>query len=41
VSLVTYLGSAIATRLGEGAIKRLHLIDSIHDEWGGLLDSDL
>ena len=41
VSFVTYLGSALATRLGEGAIERLHLIDSIHDEWGGLIDSDL
>jgi DNA-binding MurR/RpiR family transcriptional regulator len=41
VSLLTYLCSALATRLGEGALDRLKLIDSIHEEWGDLIAAEL
>lgn len=37
VSLLSYLCSAMGTRLGEMAIERLHLIDTIHDDWGDLV----
>jgi DNA-binding MurR/RpiR family transcriptional regulator len=40
VSLMTYLCSALAARLGEGAIDRLRVIDSIHAEWGELIAAD-
>jgi DNA-binding MurR/RpiR family transcriptional regulator len=41
VSLLTYLCSALATRLGESAIDRLKTIDSIHEEWGDLIATEL
>jgi DNA-binding MurR/RpiR family transcriptional regulator len=41
VSLMTYLCAAVATRIGEPAIERLHRIESIHDEWGDLVGPDL
>ena len=41
VSLLTYLCSALATRLGEGAIERLKVIDGIHEEWGDLIATEL
>jgi DNA-binding MurR/RpiR family transcriptional regulator len=41
VSLMTYICSAVATRIGEPAIERLHRIESIHDAWGDLADPDL
>ncbi len=41
VSLMTYLCSALATRLGESAMERLQRIDSIHEEWADLVTTDL
>lgn len=41
VSLLTYLCAALALRIGQAAIERLRAIDSIHEEWGDLLPSDL
>lgn len=41
VSLITYLCSAIAMRIGQTAIERLHFIENIHDEWGDLVPGDL
>lgn len=41
VSLLTYLCSALAARLGEGAIERLRVIDDIHEEWGDLVASEI
>ena len=41
VSLLTYLCSSLALRIGEGAIERLGFIDALHEEWGDLLDTDL
>lgn len=41
VSLVTYLCSALALRIGQGAIERMHFIESIHEEWGDLVPGDL
>lgn len=41
VSLMTFLCSSLALRLGDGAIERLRFIDRIHEEWGDLLDDDL
>ena len=37
VSLVTYLCSALALKIGQAAIERLHFIEQIHDEWGDVL----
>ena len=34
VSLVTYLCSALALKIGQAAIERLQFIEQIHDEWG-------
>jgi DNA-binding MurR/RpiR family transcriptional regulator len=39
VSLMTYLCSALAVRIGESAIERLRLIDEIHAEWGELINT--
>jgi len=39
VSLMTYLCSALAARIGESAIERLRLIDEIHAEWGELINT--
>ncbi len=41
VSLITYLCSAVALRIGEDAIERLHFIERIHEEWGDLVPGDL
>ncbi len=41
VSLVTYLCSAIALRIGQSAIERLQFIENIHEEWGDLVPGDL
>jgi DNA-binding MurR/RpiR family transcriptional regulator len=41
VSLLTFLCSALAARLGEPAIERLRVIDAIHEEWGELVASEL
>ncbi len=41
VSLITYLCSALAMRLGQAAIERLEFIQNIHDEWGDLVPGDL
>jgi DNA-binding MurR/RpiR family transcriptional regulator len=41
VSLLTYLCSALAARLGETAIERLRVIDSIHEEWGDVVASEI
>jgi len=41
VSLITYLCSALALRMGEAAIERLRFIENIHDEWGDLVPGDL
>jgi DNA-binding MurR/RpiR family transcriptional regulator len=41
VSLLTYLCSALAARLGESAIERLRVIDNIHEEWGELVASEI
>jgi DNA-binding MurR/RpiR family transcriptional regulator len=41
VSLITYLCSAIAMRIGQTAIERLQFIENIHDEWGDLVPGDL
>lgn len=41
VSLTTYLSSALALRLGQGAIERLEFIDRIHEEWDDLLTEDI
>jgi DNA-binding MurR/RpiR family transcriptional regulator len=41
VSLLTYLCSALAVRLGESAIERLRVIDSIHEEWGDIASSEI
>lgn len=40
VSLLTYLCSALALRIGEAAIDRLEFIDRIHAEWGEGPDDD-
>lgn len=37
VSLISYLCSSLAALLGEATINRLRLIDSIHHEWGDLV----
>lgn len=41
VSVLTYLCSSLALRIGQAAIERLEAIDAIHDEWGDLLPGDL
>jgi DNA-binding MurR/RpiR family transcriptional regulator len=41
VSLVTYLCSALALKLGQVAIERLSFIEEIHDEWGEVLTGDM
>jgi DNA-binding MurR/RpiR family transcriptional regulator len=41
VSLVTYLCSALALKLGQPAIERLHFIEQIHDEWGDMLSGEI
>jgi hypothetical protein len=41
VSLLTYLCSALAARLGETAVDRLRVIDGIHEEWGDLVASEI
>lgn len=41
VSLITYLCSAIASRIGQSALERLQYIESIHDEWGDLISGDI
>ncbi|MBS7537351.1 hypothetical protein [Ancylobacter lacus] len=33
--------SAVALRIGEDAIGRLHFIERIHEEWGDLVPGDL
>ena len=40
VSLVTYLCSALALKLGPSALDRLHLIERIHSDWGEVLSGD-
>lgn len=41
VSLLTYLCSALALRIGQSAIERLQFIDRIHEEWGDILSGDI
>jgi len=41
VSMVTYLCSALALKLGQAAIERLHFIEQIHDEWGEVLSGEI
>jgi DNA-binding MurR/RpiR family transcriptional regulator len=41
VSVITYLCSALATKLGQAAMERLQFIESIHEEWGDLVPGDL
>ena len=41
VSLVTYLCSALALKLGQAAIERLHFIEQILDEWGEVLSGEI
>ena len=41
VSLITYLCSALAVRIGQSAIERVQFIENIHDEWGDLVPGDL
>lgn len=40
VSLLTYLCAALAARIGERGVDRLRFIDSIHAEWGDLLEPE-
>jgi DNA-binding MurR/RpiR family transcriptional regulator len=41
VSLITYVCSALALKIGQAAIERMHFIENIHDEWGDLVPGDL
>lgn len=41
VSLLTYLCSALALRIGQSAIERLEFIDQIHEDWGDVLTGDI
>ncbi len=41
VSLLTYLCSALALRIGQSAIERLQFIDRLHEEWGDMLSGDI
>ncbi|MCE7027725.1 MurR/RpiR family transcriptional regulator [Jiella avicenniae] len=41
VSLLSFLCSSLALRIGQDAIDRLQFIDRIHEEWGEVLTEDL
>ncbi|WP_046868071.1 MurR/RpiR family transcriptional regulator [Microvirga massiliensis] len=41
VSLLTYLCSALALKIGQSAIERLQFIDQIHQDWGEVLTGDI
>ena len=41
VSLITYLCSALALKIGQTAFDRLQFIQEIHDDWGDLVPGDL
>jgi DNA-binding MurR/RpiR family transcriptional regulator len=41
VSVLTYLCSALALRIGSVALQRIQQIEQIHDEWGDLLPGDM
>ncbi|WP_102224907.1 MurR/RpiR family transcriptional regulator [Acidimangrovimonas sediminis] len=41
VSLITYLCSAVAVRIGQSAIERIEFIENIHSEWGDIVPGDL
>jgi DNA-binding MurR/RpiR family transcriptional regulator len=41
VSLLTYLCSALALKIGQSAINRLQFIDQIHQDWGEVLSGDI
>lgn len=41
VSLITYLCSALALKIGQTAFDRLQFIEEIHDDWGDLVPGDL
>ncbi|MET0427618.1 MAG: MurR/RpiR family transcriptional regulator [Microvirga sp.] len=41
VSLLTYLCSALAMKIGQAAIERLEYIDQIHQDWGEILSGDI
>jgi len=41
VSLITYLCSALASKIGQTAVERMQLIETIHDEWGDLVPGEL
>jgi DNA-binding MurR/RpiR family transcriptional regulator len=41
VSLITYLCSALAVKLGQSAMERLQFIENIHEEWGDMVPGDL
>lgn len=41
VSLVTYLSSALALRIGQSAIERLEFIDRLHEEWDDVLTDEM
>jgi DNA-binding MurR/RpiR family transcriptional regulator len=41
VSLLTYLCSALALKIGQSAIERLAFIDQIHQDWGEVLSGDI
>jgi hypothetical protein len=41
ISLITYLSSALALRIGQSAIERLEFIDRIHEEWDDVLTEEM
>lgn len=41
ISLITYLCSAVAGRLGGTAVERLRVIEDLHDEWGDNLPGEV
>jgi DNA-binding MurR/RpiR family transcriptional regulator len=41
VSLLTFLCSALALKIGQSAINRLQFIDQIHQDWGEVLSGDI
>jgi DNA-binding MurR/RpiR family transcriptional regulator len=41
VSLLTFLCSALALKIGQSAIERLQFIDQIHQDWGEVLSGDI
>lgn len=41
VSIITYLCSAVATRIGQSAIERVEFIENIHNEWGEIISGDI